>query len=147
MTKILKNGIFVFTLLVIASLLQGCADADDEFVHSANTISQMACSVSHSGTGYLGTIYEFDKDGNILGTDFTQEQAEGGYGLIIFEIPKSQQDDFDLTNVYLTATLTYDEFITPSLSGRFDITGDGIIIAVKSGVNTVRYYRVRGEYQ
>jgi hypothetical protein len=79
--------------------------------------------------------------------DFTQEEVEGGYGLITFVIPASLKDDIDLTSVYLTATLTYDEFITPTLSGKHDISGDGIIITVKSGTGTTREYRVRGYYE
>ena len=79
--------------------------------------------------------------------EFTQEDIEGGYGLILFAIPKSLEEDVNLASVYLVATVTYDEFITPSLTGKHDITGEGIIISVKSGVGTTRRYRVRGYYE
>lgn len=40
------------------------------------------------------------------------------------------EEDVNLASVYLVATVTYDEFITPSLTGKHDITGEGIIISV-----------------
>jgi len=107
----------------------------------------MVCSASHGSSEFLGEIHEYDKNGNEVTGSFTQQDVEGGYGLILFHISQSLQNDVNLTNIYLIATLTWDEFVTPSLSGRHDITGDGIIITVKSGVGTTRQYRVRGDYQ
>jgi hypothetical protein len=107
----------------------------------------MVCKASHTSGEFLADIYEYDKDGNLVNGDYTQEDIEGGYGLIFFSISESLKDDIDLTNVYLVATVTYDEIITPSLLGRHDITGDGIILTVKSGVGTTRKYRVRGVYE
>jgi len=140
-----KIGIILSVSLTI--LLGNCAKADKEFIHDSNIISQMECSATHGGSSFLGEIHEFDKNGNEMTGDFTQQEVEGGYGLILFQISQSLQDDVDLTNIYLVATLKWDQSITPSLSGRHDITGDGIIITVKSGVGTTRQYRVRGLYQ
>ena len=128
-------------------LFSACAEADPEFVHRTNTISQMVCRTSPAGTDYPGTIYEYDKDENLVTGAFTQQDVEGGYGLILFPISLSLQNDVDLANIYLRATVTYDEIITPSLSGTHDITGDGVIITVTSGVGTTRQYRVRGYYE
>lgn len=141
----------VFKISILSVLfaisMWNCAEADEEFVHDTNTISQMICKASHGSSEFRGTIYEYDKNGVLVAEDFTQSDVEGGYGLIIFAISQSLADDVDLTNIYLTATVTYDEFITPSLTGRHDITGEGIIITVKSGVGTTRQYRVRGYYE
>jgi hypothetical protein len=142
-----KTGIAFLSIFSTIILLWGCAKADKEFVHDKNTISQMICKAMHGGGEYLGEIYEYNKADELVTGEFTQEEIEGGYGLIIFKISKSLEKDVDLTNIYLTATVTFDEFITPSLSGRHDITGEGIIITVKSGVGTTRQYRVRGEYE
>lgn len=147
MKNIYKTGTAVLSVLMMVLFWGGCADADPEFVHDKNTISQMVCRALHGGGEYLGEIYEYNKAGELVTSQFTQEDVEGGYGLIIFNISKSLEKDVNLTNIYLVATVTYDEFITPSLSGRHDITGDGIIITVKSGVGTTRQYRVRGEYE
>lgn len=147
MKAILKTKLWIFSTLIIVILLLSCAKADEEFVHKTNTISQMICKATDRGGEFRGAIYEYNKNDELMTGDFTQEDVEGGYGLIIFTIPQSLENDVDLTNIYLTATLTYDEFITPSLSGRHDITGDGIIITVKSGVGTTRRYRVRGYYE
>lgn len=148
MKTIVKIAILMFTVSMTIALWS-CADTNDDyiFVHDTNTISQMTCKSSHSAGEFRGEITEFNKEEEIVATPFTQEDVEGGYGLILFAIPQSLKKDVDLTNVYLIATVTYDEFITPSLSGRHDITGDGIIITVKSGVGTTRQYRVRGYYE
>jgi hypothetical protein len=131
----------------MAVLLWECAEADPEFVHDTNTISQMVCRATPVGADYPGAIYEYDKNGDLVTGEFTQKDVEDGYGLILFPISLSLQNDVDLTNIYLRATITYDEFITPSLSGTHDITGDGITITVKSGIGTTRQYRVRGFYE
>jgi hypothetical protein len=124
-----------------------CAEADSGFVHDTNTISQMVCRTSPSGTDNLGTIYEYDKDGERVVGAFTQNDVEGGYGLILFPISISLQDNVDLTNIYLRANVGWDAIITPPLSGAHDITGDGIIITVKSGIGTIRQYRIKGFYE
>lgn len=142
-----KNKITLFLVLFFILTTWACRKAEDEFVHSTNTISQMICKASHGSSEFRGVIHEFNKEGKTIEGDFTQEEVEGGYGLILFTIPKSLEDDVDLKSVYLTSTITFDEFIEPSLSGRHDITGDGIIFSVKSGVGTTRQYRVRGYYE
>ena len=134
-------------LLLPLLLFSACAEADPEFVHDTNTISQMICRTSPGGADYIGAIYEYDEDGEMVVGAFTQNDVEGGYGLILFPISLSLQNDVDLTNIYLRATVTFDEFISPTLSGKHDITGDGIIITVTSGVGTTRQYRVRGYYE
>lgn len=148
MNAIYKIGILILSISMSVSL-SNCADENEEykFVHDVNTISQMVCKASHSSGEYRGEIYEFTKDGVMIEGSFTQQDVEGGYGLILFPIAKSLEKDVDLTNIYLKATITYDEFITPSMSGRHDITGEGVIITVKSGVGTTRKYRVRGYYE
>ena len=141
-------------ILSMTLMLWACGEADKEFVHDSNTISQMICKMVHDGSEFRGDIHEFDRNGQEVIGSFTQEDVEGGYGLILFEVSKSLEDDIDLTRIYLVATLSWDQFIEKidppgeqGLSGRHDITGDGIIIQVKSGVGTKRQYRVRGYYQ
>lgn len=146
MKTIYKTGLLLLGLFM-AFAWWSCAKQDPEFVHDTNTISKMVCRILPSGTDYIGNIYEYDKDENIVTGAFTQKDVEGGYGQILFPISISLQNDVDLTKIYLRATVTYDEIITPSLSGTHDITGDGIIITVKSGVGTTRQYRIRGFYE
>ena len=135
-------------ILVVAIMfaLYGCPKADEEFVHESNTISSIICRGKVLGTEVEGIIHEFDKNGVEITGVFTQEEVEGGSGLIIFSVPAIWNDEIDLTSVMLMARLTWDQIITPSLMGRHDITGEGIIISVKSGAGTIRQYRIRGEY-
>lgn len=141
------NKITIFSIILTSVLLWSCEKADEEFIHDSNIISQMICTASHTAGEYRGNIYEFDKNGAPLADGFTQAEAEGGYGIILFEISQSLQDDVDLKNIYLKASLTWDQSISPSLTGRHDITGDGKIFTVTSGTGTTRQYRVKGEYQ
>ena len=147
MKVINKIGVWMLSVFMLTTLLQSCAKADDEFVHRTNTISQMICKASHGSGEFRGEIYEYNQNDELMSGEFTQEDIEGGYGLILFAIPKSLEEDVNLASVYLVATVTYDEFITPSLTGKHDITGEGIIISVKSGVGTTRRYRFRGYYE
>ncbi len=143
-----KIGVLLLSISMVTLLLWDCTSPDDDFIHDSNLISQMVCKASDGGTEYIGEIYEYNENGELMSDDFTQEDVEGGYGLILFAISQSLEDDVDLTNIYLTATVSYDEIISPSLSGRHDITGDeGIIITVTSGVGTTRQYRIRGYYE
>jgi hypothetical protein len=146
MKTIYKTGLLLLSVFM-AMAGWSCVEPDAKFAHYTNTISQMVCRTSPSGSDYLGTIYEYDKDENIVTGAFTQKDVEGGYGQILFPISISLQNDVDLTKIYLRATVTYDEIITPSLSGTHDITGEGIVITVKSGVGTTRQYYIKGSYE
>jgi hypothetical protein len=145
--KTIKKTTLLIACLFMAASLWNCAKADPEFVHDTNTISQMVCRTSPAGADYRGVIYEYDKEENLVTGAFTQQDVEGGYGLILFPISLSLKNDVDLSRVYLRATVTWDEIISPSLSGTHDITGDGIMITVTSGVGTTRQYRIRGLYE
>ena len=146
MKMIHKTGFLLCVSMTV--LLWTCVKADKEYIHDSNTISQMICKASHGSSEFRGVIYEYDKNLNPITGEFTQQDVEGGSGLIIFEIPESLKNDVDLTNIYLVATLTWDQVITPSLTGRHDITGnEGVIFTVKSGVGAKRQYRVKGSYR
>lgn len=142
----------VFVLLCLTTSLCGCQEADPEFVHINNLISQLVARGERAGTDFIGSIYEYDANGQLLPPDFKAADAEGGSGVIVFVIPASEKETIDLTKCYLRATLTYDEFIYPTMSGRHNIlvteeNPNGKVFAVKSGVNTVRKYRVMGIYE
>jgi small nuclear ribonucleoprotein (snRNP)-like protein len=135
-------------IISMAILLWNCAEADKEFVHDSTTISQMICRAKSDGTEFRATIVEYDKNGNqILTDEFTEKDVTGGYGRVFFEVSQSMIDEVDLTNILVIATLSWDQTITPTLSGRHDITGEGIVITVKSGIGTTRSYRIQGEYK
>ncbi len=152
--KIAKFNIIAFALFLVTIGFSGCGKVDEDFVHTDNLISAMVCMNGRTNDALSidGTIYEYDKDGQLLPADFTPEQAEGGSGVIVFIVSQHDREDFDLTRVYLRATLTWDEFITPSLSGLKDIlvteeNPGGLEITVTSGVGTQRKYRIMGTYE
>lgn len=139
----------ICAVLMLSIVLSGCAKENEEyiFVHDSNLIRGMTCQQAHTGGQFRGEIYEFDKDGQLMEGDFTQEEIEGGYGLILFPISASLQDEIDLTSMYLKAEVSYDMIITPTLTGKKDISGEGLIITVTSGEKTKRQYRVRGFFE
>ncbi len=151
--KKFKYHIIAFALSLMTLGMAGCEDADPEFVHTDNFISAMVCmnGRTNAASSIDGVIYEYDKDGNQLPTGFKPEEATGGSGAVIFYVTQEDREDFDLRKVYLRATLTWDESITPSLSGLKNIdptdNPEGIVIAVKSGDNHVRKYRIMGVYE
>ena len=147
----LKIGIVLSLFFTL--ILCGCPTADEEFVHDSNTIAQMMCRATKGGgSEFIADIFEFDKNEKPVLGEFTQEEVEGGYGIISFIVPATLKDEIDLKNVYLVANLSWDQFISPSLSGRHNILWDettdegGIYITVTSGVGTKRPYRVIGHY-
>lgn len=147
--NLLNNKIYYSLFFLLTLLINGCAKENEEYiyVHDNNLITQLISKGSHSGGEFRGVIHEYNKDGMRMTNDFTFEDVEGGFGLILIPVSKSLQNDVDLANVYLRATVKYDAIITPSLSGRHDITNEGIIITVKSGERTKRQYRIRGYYE
>lgn len=150
--KFIKYNLFILTSLLFVIGLQGCAEADDNYVHDDCFISQLIARGTRAGADFPGTIYEYDKNGQLLQPGFTPEEAAGGSGVITFVISPADAKNIDLTACYLRATLTFDEFITPSMSGRHNIlvtkeNPDGKVFTVRSGENSVRKYRVMGIYE
>lgn len=152
--KVLKSNIIVLFISLIALGLTGCKDADPNFVHTDNFIHAMVCENTreNDAKSITGTIYEYDKHGSLLGDEFTAEDAEGGSGVVVFVVSAEDKNSFDLTQVYLRATLKFDAMVTPGLSGRKNILVDdenpeGMVIAITSGIGTVRKYRIMGIYE
>lgn len=138
-----KTGVIL--CVVISLILGNCAKADKEFVHDSNTIAKLSCRATHTSTLFEGLITEYDKEGNEVRGIFEQKDVEGGYGIISIKIPEHYSNEIDLHDVYLYATLSWDQSITPSLTGKQDISGEeGLLITVKSGVGTRRMYRIKG---
>lgn len=154
---------YILTLLMVAftASFTGCEKADHEFVHPNNFIVNMVLDMDRVSTeGMLtGKIYEYDKDGNLL-PEFDASKVEnipaeawGGSGVITFIVPPEDHNKIDLTNVFLRATLTWDEKIVPSLTyKRHNILVDkehpeGMIISVISGTGEARKYRIMGIYE
>ena len=152
--KFLKSNILVLFLSLVVLGLTGCKEADENFIHTDNLIHAMEIHDTRllSQKSIAGTIYEYDKLGNLISEGFTAEEAEGGSGVVVFVVGPTDRNDFDLTNIFITATLTYDEVITPTLVGRHNILvddehPDGMVVAVTSGIGTVRKYRIMGIYE
>lgn len=152
--KILKFNIIALFLTLVAFGLTGCAEADPNFIHTDNLIQAIVCenARTNDARSINGVIYEYDKNGSLLEAGFTPEQAEGGSGVIVFMVSPEDKKYFDLTQVYLRATLKFDAIVSPGLSGRHNILvddehPDGMLISVTSGIGTVRKYRIMGIYE
>ncbi len=154
MKPLYKNLFFI--LVTVASLtgFSACQKADQDFIHDNNLISDMRLKMNTSAEGIQGVITEYNAAGEVVtGDEITVKDVEGGYGRIEFILKRSLIGAYDLENCYLSASLTYDEKITPPLT-RHNITNrdadgkaQGIEFTVTSGIGTTRRYLVIGYFE
>lgn len=152
-------NIFAGIALISMAALCSCQEADKDFEHDNNLISDMRLKMNTSAEGIAGTIYEYNAEGELVPPEMvTLEAVKGGYGRIVFELDPALRSTYTPERCYLTASLTFDEIISPGLSGLKNIcnrdengVAQGIDIIVTSGIGTTRRYNVvgyfEGEYQ
>ncbi|MBR6458082.1 MAG: hypothetical protein IKS71_05745 [Bacteroidales bacterium] len=79
------------------------------------------------------------------------QNAPDEVGEIVFVVPRNKRTLWDLTDVTLEATVFYDLYITPSLSGHHDLTLDEsdqprLVLTVKSArTGFEKKYKVHAE--
>lgn len=154
MKLLYKNLIFILVTAAVVTGFASCAEADEDFVHDNNLISVMRLSMTPSTDGMAGVITEYNAAGEVVsGEALTAKAVQGGYGTIEYILPRKFIGSYNLEDCYLTASLTYDETITPPLS-RHNITNrdaegvaQGIEITVTSGIGTIRRYKVIGYFE
>ncbi|MCH5215730.1 MAG: hypothetical protein J1F10_02215 [Muribaculaceae bacterium] len=169
---------FFSKLIICAAVLmpfaQSCKSPDADYVHTRNTISSIQITMAPKVQGISGIIEEYckgdnpengdkpvnlkevlDEDGNVVeykelvyGVDYTQEQIEGGFGIVRFELTPAQWKLYDVTNVFITSSLDLDVICEEGFVGRHDLTYDpennkyGKTFTMRSGVGTKRQYRI-----
>ncbi|MBR1873044.1 MAG: hypothetical protein IJ795_07555 [Bacteroidales bacterium] len=102
----MKKLRYIAAILLLFALAS-CKKAVNPFVHDDVQITSMIML----STGAVRTSVEATID----------QEA----GTIVFVVPRSQKDNFDLTKVKLTATVFFDAHISPQLGDRFwDVTRD-----------------------
>lgn len=104
----------------------GCAKADKDFVHTSSTISSIDIRPAGGGAEIAGYINE-------------------DTGEILFPIPKQQREKYDLTRLMVKASLPYDAYCVPSLTGLKDLS-DPYIITVYGGEGEHRTYTLLAYY-
>ncbi len=155
-----KKIIKLFVAAVFATVaMQSCQDADAEFVHDNNLLSDVRIKMTTGAEGVRGKIIEYNASGEVVPTEaVTVKSVEGGYGVVLFELSPALRGAYNPERCYLGASLTYDEVIEPGLAGIKDITNrnaegiaQGIQVTVRSGIGTRRPYTIigyfEGEYQ
>lgn len=152
--KLYKNLILLLVSVATVIGLVSCQKADEDFKHDNNLISDMRLKMTTSAEGIKGVITEYNAAGEVVsGEELTAKAVQGGYGKIEFILKRSLIGAYDLENCYLSASLTFDEKITPPLT-RHNITNrdengvaQGIEITVTSGIGTTRRYHVIGYFE
>lgn len=153
--------IVAYSLLLALSVLgiQSCHEAESDFIHDNNLISDVRIKTTPGAQGMPGVIYEYNAEGQLVPYEMvTVKSVEGGYGRIVFELDPSLRGTYDPEKCYLSASLTFDEIISPGLGGVKNITNrdsegvaQGIDVIVTSGAGTTRRYNIvgyfEGEYQ
>lgn len=119
-----------FALLAVAALasltVTSCAEAEDEFLHTDSTINSIEIQPAGGGAGIAGVIDETT-------------------GEIFFPIPKQLREKYDVTNLMVRASVEYDTFIYPSLTGLKDLS-DPYEIRVTAGDKGTRTYTLWAFY-
>jgi len=154
MKLLYKKLIFTFVAVTAVMAFSSCKEADEDFKHDNNLISDMRLKMTTSAEGIQGKITEYNAAGEVVsGDELTAAAVQGGYGKIEFILERSLIGAYDLENCYLSASLTFDEKITPPLT-RHNITNrdengvaQGIELTVTSGIGTTRRYIVIGYFE
>lgn len=115
----------LLTILLVSS----CAKADEEFSHTNSALLSIQIQPAGGGAGIAGVIDETT-------------------GEIFFPIPKTQREKYDVTNLMVRASVEYDTFIYPSLSGLKDLSDseNRFEITVTSGDMGMRTYTLWAFY-
>ena len=123
----LRTYFAVLAAAAFASLtVTSCAEAEDEFLHTDSTINSIEIQPAGGGAGIAGVIDETT-------------------GEIFFPIPKQLREKYDVTSLMVRASVEYDTFIYPSLSGLKDLS-DPIEIHVTAGDKGTRTYTLWAFY-
>ncbi len=158
--KTIKNIILLFAATIAIGLsLTACQEADKDFEHDNNLLSDVRIKTNTGAEGMPGQIIEYNAAGEVVPPEsVTVKSVEGGHGVVLFELDPSLRGVYDPEHCYLGASLTFDEIITPGLAGIKNIVNrdangvaQGIDVVVRSGIGTTRPYKIigyfEGEYQ
>lgn len=153
--KLIKSLMLSLTAVLALSLVSSCAEEGKEFDHDNNLISQIYMTLKPGGAGLSPNIKEYNAQGELVPKDqVTLKTVEGGYGVIEFVIDLELKGEYDPEHCYLNASLTFDEVIEPGLAGIKNITNrnaegvaQGIDVVCRSGIGTVRPYKIIGYFE
>lgn len=124
----LSRYLVIFTAAVCcaALYLSSCAKAEDEFLHADSLILSIEIQPAGGGAGIAGYIDETT-------------------GEIHFPIEKKNRDKYDVLNLVVRASVDYDTFIYPSLTGLKDLS-EPYSITVTAGNGSWRKYTLWAYY-
>lgn len=124
--KRLKYLILAFAASLIAF---SCAKPADEFIHDDCTISSI--------------MMTSEKDKTTAPIEGTIDQETGE---IIFTVPRDKYNAWDLTRVKVRATIGYDAYISPSLSGIKDLSEEYRITVTARQTGKSKDYTLLAKY-
>ena len=154
MKLIYRNIIALMALVALTVGFTAC-EADPEFEHPNNLISDMRIKANPTADGIAGVITEYNAKGEAVPADeVTLEAVKGGYGKVEFILNPALEGSLNPERCYLSASLTFDEIITPGLAGIKNVTNrdaqgvaQGIEFTVTSGTGDTRLYKVIGYFE
>ena len=115
-----KLSIIVLSLLALA--FSGCKQVEMPFTHEDSDVvitSMLMWNLPHKN---ITSDSKFAVKESVEATITQGEPNE--VGEIVFIVPRTKRSYWDLTEVYLQATVGYDLYITPSIAGAKDLTLD-----------------------
>lgn len=154
-------------VVLISMMMPGCQKPDQDFIHARNTISYIQITHNPKVEGITGIIFEYAKGANpavdapvnlkitegangteytelVYGVDYKQEDIEGGFGIVRFDLNPAAWGRIDVTNAFLISTLDLDVICEEGFAGRHDLsyteTHKGKEFTIHSGTGTKRKY-------
>ncbi|MBO4605911.1 MAG: hypothetical protein J5667_05175 [Bacteroidales bacterium] len=115
-----KLALVILAALALCSV--SCKQVEMPFTHADSDVQITSMLMWNLPFKNLTADSPFDRKESVEAT--ITQNAPDEVGEIVFAVPRNKRTYWDLTKVTLQATLFYDLYITPGLSGQYDLTLD-----------------------
>ena len=131
MEAIMKKILALVSAALLALGLTGCTDPmKGDFLHTDTTISAIYMSPA-TGTSSVSVAGVIDNEA----------------GTIKFTVPKAKRKDIDISEVKLRATVGFDAYVTPVLTGIHDLSEPFDITVTQKMTGEQKSYTLSASYE
>lgn len=125
----------IISVLLAVLALASCKQVEMPFTHEDSEVVISSMLMWNLPFKNIDSSSKFLIKESVQATITQNEPDE--VGEIVFGVPRSKRDLWDLTDVTLQATVPYDVYISPSLAGHWNLTLDDndkpkVFLTVKS---------------
>ena len=131
MEAIMKKILALVSAALLALGLTGCTDPmKGDFLHTDTTISAIYMSPA-TGTSSVSVAGVIDNEA----------------GTIKFTVPKAKRKDIDISEVKLRATVGFDAYVTPVLTGIHDLSEPFDLTVTQKMTGEQKSYTLSASYE